>query len=91
MTRRALLTWPHLEELGADVQLKSLTPAVANAARAMSPGSCIVELKKVGGGRGTDESCPPIAVELTAEVGSATLQALISALQRRPIFIICLY
>jgi tRNA (cytosine34-C5)-methyltransferase len=76
-----------LKELGADVQLKSLTPAVANAARAISPGSCIVELKKVGGGRGTDESCPPIAVELTAEVGSTALQALLtSEVKRTPMF-----
>ena len=80
-----------LKELGADVQLKSLTPAVANAARAMSPGSCIVELKKVGGGRGTDESCPPIAVELTAEVGSTTLQALISRVTWHPLFLQCSY
>jgi tRNA (cytosine34-C5)-methyltransferase len=60
-----------LKELGTDIPLKSLTPAVSAAARAMTPGSCIVELKIVGGGGrgggGVDEACPPIAVELTTE------------------------
>ena len=58
-----------LKELGKDVPLKSLTPAVSTAARAMTPGSVIVELKKLGGGGGAtvDEACPPIAVELTPQ------------------------
>ena len=61
-----------LKELGKDVPLKSLTPAVSSAARGMTPGSVIVELKKSGGGSGgggsvVDEGCPPIAVELTPE------------------------
>jgi len=57
-----------LKELGQDVPFKSLTPAVAAAARAMSCGSCIVELRLSGGGGGRiDEACPPIAVEVTPE------------------------
>jgi len=54
-----------LRDLGADVPLKAFTPAVANAARAMTPGSVLCELKKVGGG--SDDACPPLAVELTPE------------------------
>lgn len=57
-----------LKEPGKEVPLKSFTPAVANAARQLRPGSIIVELRKAGGGGAAevDDSCPPLAVELTA-------------------------
>ena len=56
-----------LKDLGKDVPLKSLTPAVSAAAQKMTPGSIIVELKNQGGTALVDDSCPPLAVELTPE------------------------
>ena len=60
-----------LKEPGKEIPLKSFTPAVANAARSVRPGSVIVELRKAGGGGAAeiDDSCPPLAVELTAGGG----------------------
>ena len=60
-----------LKEPGKEIPLKSITPAVANAARSVRPGSVIVELRKAGGGGAAeiDDSCPPLAVELTAGGG----------------------
>ena len=39
-----------LKEPGKEIPLKSFTPAVANAARSVRPGSVIVEMRKAGGG-----------------------------------------
>ena len=60
-----------LKEPGKEIPLKSFTPAVANAARSVRPGSVIVELRRAGGGGAAeiDDSCPPLAVELTAGGG----------------------
>jgi len=55
-----------LLELGKDVPLNAFTPATEAAARSISPGSCIVELKR-GGNFAGDDAFLPLAAERTVK------------------------